>query len=167
MTDRQWQKWTSAWQSWYKRQVEWWRYDAWTERWWQQWHEFYELLKMNLQAERWYENDEQSCNDGLMSWWCMWCNVCIKYKLGLVTIFLVGSKKRPSRVLDWSRCFWFSRWWFTSQSQPLKYKNITNIILCVSCTMCWWLCFLFDEWIDYWCIVYWWIWCWIECEMMT
>ena len=33
---------------------------------------------------------------GLMSWWCMWCNVtnvCINYKLGLVHVFLVGSKK--------------------------------------------------------------------------
>ena len=33
---------------------------------------------------------------GLMSWWCMWCNVtnvCINYKLGLVHVVFVYSKK--------------------------------------------------------------------------
>ena len=75
---------------------------------------------------------------GLMTWWCMLYNftrtqfVCI-YKLGLVHVFLVGSKKRPSILLDRSRYFCISRCWFTSRSQSFEiYKKKLQTLYLVS-----------------------------------
>ena len=47
-------------------------------------------MKMNLQVERLYENDEQSCNDviDVRMVYVMSCDKCVYYKLGLVHIFL-------------------------------------------------------------------------------
>ena len=64
-------------------------------------------------------------------------NVCINYKLGLVHVFLVGSKKKLGRVLDKELVLFVSVGVELPHGRSrLKYKKITNIISCVSCEMC-------------------------------
>ena len=64
-------------------------------------------------------------------------NRCINYKLGLVHVFLVGSKEKLGRVLDKELVLFVSVGVELSHGRScLKYKKITNIISCVSCAMC-------------------------------